>query len=191
MNKMSLRIGSLLLSNVPGGRRVFTSLLVVVPHEGRGGRGTRPVVNKTLVRTRHVHVAAFARLIVSVGLACAVADAVAASTNDASWRRGSSNSWRSRTSRRRRWRRGTPNSTRTAVGQYMFDDVTINDKKSEKYETVCKETDSVYVLILWREQTELCVLLDNGNEQRIVFGHVENICENIPRPVKKVISKSN
>jgi hypothetical protein len=69
------------VSNVPGGRRVFTSLLVVVPHEGRGGRGARPVVIKTLVRTRHVHVAACARLIVSVGLACAVADAVAASTN--------------------------------------------------------------------------------------------------------------
>ena len=84
----SLQSGLLLVSNVPGGRRVFTSLLVVVPHEGRGGRGTRPVVNKTLVRTRHVHVAACARLIVSVGLACAVADAVAASTNDDSrrWR---------------------------------------------------------------------------------------------------------
>ena len=89
----------------------------------------------------------------------------------------------------------------------MFDDVTTNDKKGEKYESVCKETYSVYVLILrreqvkvspvvssvrkanvcqnynmtcclcmwdeYREKTELHVLLDNGNEEKIVFGHVE------------------
>ena len=78
----------MLVSNVPRGRRVFTSLLVVVPHEGRVSGGTRPVVNKTFVRARHVHIAACARLIVSVGLAGAVADAVAASASHDSrlWR---------------------------------------------------------------------------------------------------------
>ena len=76
------------MSTVPRGRRIFAFLLVVVPHEGRVGRGTRPVGINTFVRARHEHVAACARLIVSVGHVGAVADAVAASTSHDSrmWR---------------------------------------------------------------------------------------------------------
>ena len=114
---MSLLIGSLLVSSVPRGRRIFTSFLFVVPHEGRAGRGTRPVVNETSGRTRHVHVAAFARLIVSVGLACAVSDAVAAGTSHDTRGR-----WRGRTNgSRTRWQ--------AAVGQNTVDYVTPASKR--------------------------------------------------------------
>ena len=112
MDRMSLWIGSLLVSNVPGGRRVFTSLLVVVPLEGWVGRGTRHV-NKTSVRTSNEREACCARLVVSVGLACAVADAVAASTNDDTSRCRGSRLWGSRSRRSRRNSRRS--SIRTAV----------------------------------------------------------------------------
>jgi len=73
---VSRRIGFLLVSNVPGGKCVFATMLVVVPHEACR---TRPVVGNDPIRACRVHIALVTRLVVSVIPARAVSDAIAAS----------------------------------------------------------------------------------------------------------------